>query len=126
MGAGLYTPDDVATVYEVTLRRAGAFLGKGHSVILDATWRDLQMRAHAQRLATETHSVLVELMCAATVDTAARRIRTRRPGNSDVTPEIAVALATQSDRWDDACRVDTSRGRELAVSCAHDVWRRAV
>ena len=126
MGAGLYTPDNVATVYEVTLRRAGAFLGKGHSVILDATWRDLQMRAHAHRLATETHSVLVELMCVATIDTAARRIRTRRPGNSDVTPEIAVALATQSDRWDDAYRVDTSRGRELAVSCAHDVWRRAV
>ena len=126
MGAGLYTPDNVATVYEVTLRRAGALLGKGHSVILDATWRDLQMRAHAHRLATETHSVLVELMCVATIDAAARRIRARRPGNSDATPEIAAALATQSDRWDDAYRMDTSRGRDLAVLSAHNVWRRAV
>lgn len=126
MDAGLYTPDNIATVYEVMLRRAGALLGKGHSVILDATWRDLQMRAHAHRLAAETHSVLVELMCVATIDTAARRIRTRRPGNSDVTPEIAAVLATQSDRWDNAYCVDTSRGREPAVQCAHDVWCRAV
>jgi uncharacterized protein len=126
MDAGLYTPDNVATVYEVTLRRAGALLGEGHSVILDATWRDPQMRAHAHRLAMETHSVMVELRCVATIDTAAHRIRTRRRGNSDVTPEIAVALATQSDRWDDAYRVDSSRGRELAVLRAHDVWRRAV
>jgi aminoglycoside phosphotransferase family enzyme/predicted kinase len=126
MNSGLYTPDNVTAVYEVTLRRARALLGKGHSVILDATWRDPQMRAHAQCLATETHSVMVELMCVATIDTAAQRIRARRPGNSDVTPEIAVELATQSDRWDDAYRVDTSRGRDLSVLSAHSVWRRAV
>src|SRR5262249_41513357 len=81
--AGLYSPNNVATVYEVALRRARMCLGDGQSVILDGTWRDPQMRAQAHRLATETHSAVVELMCTAAVNTAADRIRTRQPGNSD-------------------------------------------
>ena len=52
LDAGLYSPDNVATVYEVALRRARMCLGNGQSVILDGTWRDPQIRAHAHRLAT--------------------------------------------------------------------------
>ena len=95
LDAGLYSPDNVTTVYEVALRRARLCLGNGQSVILDGTWRDPHIRAQAHRVATETLSAVVELMCTATVDTAADRIRTRQPGNSDVTPEIATTLAAQ-------------------------------
>jgi uncharacterized protein len=126
MDAGLYSPDNVTTVYEEALRRARLSLGNGQSVILDGTWRDPQIRAQAHRLATETHSAVVELMCSTTADLAADRIKTRRPGNSQVTPEIAAALAAQQSRWDTAHRIDTSRALEYPVGEAHDVWRRAI
>jgi aminoglycoside phosphotransferase family enzyme/predicted kinase len=126
LNQGLYRPDNIAMVYEVALRRAGLLLGGGQSVILDGTWRDPQMRAHARRLASETHSAMVELMCFTTVDTAAGRIETRRAGNSEVTPEIAAALAAQDAGWDTAHQIDTSRPLEQSVPEAHDFWRRAI
>jgi uncharacterized protein len=126
LNAGLYRHNNVRRVYEVALRRARALLGNGQSVILDGTWRHPQTRAHAHRLATETLSALVELMCFTPVDMAAGRITTRRPGNSDVTPEIAAALASQQNGWDTAYPVDTSRSLEHSVQAAHDAWRRVI
>jgi uncharacterized protein len=126
LDAGLYCPKNVRTVYEVALHRARALLGNGQSVILDGTWRNPKIRAHAHRIATETLSAMVELMCFATVDVAADRIRTRRRGDSDVTPEIAAALAAQDDGWDTAHPVDTSRPLEHSVQEAHAVWRQAI
>jgi hypothetical protein len=122
LDAGLYTPDNVATVYEAALRRAQKLLGSGQSVILDATWRDPKMRAEASILAAKTHSALVELMCVAKVDVAANRIRARRPGNSDVTPEIAEEMSAQNNRWETAYRVDTSCGLEYSLLRAHNFW----
>jgi aminoglycoside phosphotransferase family enzyme/predicted kinase len=126
LNQGLYSPDKVATVYEVALRRAGLLLGNGQSVILDGTWRDPQMRAQAHRLASETHSATVEYMCSATVDMAAGRIKTRRRGSSEVTPEIAAALAARQVGWDSAHPIDTSRTLEHLVREVHDIWSRAV
>ena len=126
LDAGLYSPDNVTLVYEVALRRARVLLGYGQSVILDGTWRDPQIRAHAHRHATETHSAVVELMCVATADMATGRITTRRPGNSEVTPEIATALAAQQNDWDTAHRIDTSRALERSLEEAHEVWRRVI
>ncbi|MBW0012697.1 bifunctional aminoglycoside phosphotransferase/ATP-binding protein, partial [Mycobacterium sp.] len=123
---GLYSPQNVAMVYEAALRRAGRLLGEGHSVILDGTWRDPQLRARAHRLAWQTHSAIVELVCVAPVDTAAGRIANRRAGNSEVTPEIAQALAAQRAGWDTAHRIDTSLTPERMAHEAHDVWRRAI
>jgi len=122
---GLYSPDNIAIVYEAALRRAQVLLSEGQSVILDGTWRDPQLRAHAYRVALETHSALVDLMCVAPTDMAADRIRERRAGNSDVTPEIADALDVY-DRWDDAYQVDTSRGLDQSVLSALNVWRQAI
>jgi predicted kinase len=126
LDAGLYRPKNVRMVYGVALCQARALLSDGQSVILDGTWRNPQIRAQAHRLATETLSAMVELMCFATVDMAADRITTRQPGNSDVTPEIAAALAAQHNGWDAAHPVDTSRSLEYAVQAAHDAWRRAI
>jgi aminoglycoside phosphotransferase family enzyme/predicted kinase len=123
---GLYSPDNVAMVYQVALRRARSLLGNGHSVILDGTWRDPQMRAQAHRVASETHSTMVELICAATVGTAADRITSRRPGNSEVTPEIAAALAAQHAGWDTAHRIDTSGALEDSAREAFGVWSRTI
>jgi aminoglycoside phosphotransferase family enzyme/predicted kinase len=125
LDAGLYTPDNVAIVYEAALRRAQVLLSEGRSVILDGTWRDPQLRAQAYRVAVETHSALVDLMCVAPTDMAADRIKERRAGNSDVTPEIADALDVHNG-WDDAYRVDTSRGLDQSVLVAQNVWRQAI
>ncbi|WP_156659226.1 bifunctional aminoglycoside phosphotransferase/ATP-binding protein [Mycobacterium sp. 852002-53434_SCH5985345] len=125
LNAGLYSPDQVAVVYETTLRRARQLLGEGHSVILDGTWRDPRTREEAHRLATETHSALVEFVCSATADVAADRIKTRPAGNSEVTPEIAAALAAGYADWDGAHRIDTSRRADLVAREVHDLWGRA-
>jgi hypothetical protein len=126
LDAGLYSPDNVTTVYEVALRRARLCLGNGQSVILDGTWRDPQIRAQANRVATQMHSTVVQLLCTATVDMAADRIRTRQPGSSDATPEIATTLAAQHNGWDTAHRMDTSRPFEHSLREAHGVWGRAI
>lgn len=120
---GLYSPENVAAVYAATLARAHPLLGEGQSVILDGTWREPRMRARAHRLAAETHSALVELVCAAATDTAAGRIITRRPGSSEVTPEIAEAMAARRGGWDTAHRIDTSGTPEDAARAALGVWR---
>jgi aminoglycoside phosphotransferase family enzyme/predicted kinase len=121
---GLYTPENVVAVYEAALRRARPLLDNGQSVILDGTWRAEQMRARAHRLASETHSAMVELTCVATVGTAAGRITTRRPGSSEVTPEIAAAVAARGADWDTADRIDTSGTLEDSAREALVVWRR--
>jgi hypothetical protein len=126
LNAGLYCPKNVRTVYKVALHRARALLGNGQSVILDGTWRNPQIRAHAHRIATETLSAMVELVCLAAENMTADRITTRPPGNSDVTPEIAAALAGQPCGWDTARPVDTSRSLEHSVQAAHDAWCRAI
>ncbi|OBF93829.1 hypothetical protein A5791_12460 [Mycobacterium sp. 852002-51163_SCH5372311] len=124
--SGLYSLDNVATVYEVVLRRAHRFLGSGQSVILDGTWRDPGMRAAARNVAAQTHSALVELRCSAATAATAERITARQPGNSDATPEIAAELAARHDQWDTAHRLDTSRLLEDSLREAHETWRRAM
>lgn len=126
LNAGLYSPDNVAAVYEVMLGRARLCLSNGQSVILDGTWRDPDVRAQAHRVGTEKHAALVEVMCSTTLDDAADRIRNRPAGNSDATPEIAVALAHQDTGWDTAHRLDTSRPLEHSVQEIHDLWQRAI
>lgn len=126
LDAGLYSADNVALVYEAALHRARQSLGGGHSVILDGTWRDPNMRARAHRLAAQTHSAMVELMCSAATETAGERITTRRQGSSEVTREIAAVLAAERPGWDTAQVIDTSGTPEDAALAAHDAWRRAV
>ncbi|OBH12130.1 bifunctional aminoglycoside phosphotransferase/ATP-binding protein [Mycobacterium sp. E1747] len=125
LNAGLYSPDQVAVVYETVLHRARHLLSEGHSVILDGTWRDPRTREAAHRLATETHSALVEFVCSATADVAAGRIKTRPAGNSEVTPEIAAAMAAGPADWEGAHRIDTSRRPDLVARETRNLWARA-
>lgn len=126
LDAGLYRRNNVRTVYEVVLHRARALLANGQSVILDGTWRNPHVRAHASRIACETSSALVEIRCSVNSEVAADRIVTRRQGNSDVTPAIAAALAEQYDEWETAYPLDTAQALGHSVERAHDVWRQAV
>ncbi len=126
LDAGLYAPANVAAVYAEILRRAGRCLRHGRSVILDGTWREEGVRAQARRLADDTHTAIAEIHCVLPADVAAQRVRTRAPGNSDATPQIAVALGAQEFGWPGARRVDTARPLDDCVRQAHELWRAAI
>ncbi|OBK29178.1 hypothetical protein A5634_18765 [Mycobacterium asiaticum] len=123
---GLYSPGKVLTVYETVLGRARGYLAEGQSVILDGTWQDPGLRAQARRMAGETHSRIVEVMCVVPVETTAGRIQTRAPGNSDATPDIAAVLAGRRDPWDSAHQLDTSLPLASTVALAMDAWQQGI
>ncbi|WNG88736.1 AAA family ATPase [Mycobacterium sp. ITM-2016-00317] len=121
LGAGLYAPENVSAVYGEVLNRARAWLGAGHSVVLDGTWRDAGHRRHAHAVAAETHSSIVELRCALPVSEAQRRIATRGATTSDATPELAAELARWEADWPGAHPVDTAAPLPDTVAAAHRV-----
>ncbi|ORV37396.1 hypothetical protein AWC01_16280 [Mycobacterium doricum] len=114
LDSGLYSPDNVALVYDTVLARAAALLAHGESVILDGTWRDPRQRRAARRCAEEAFAVLVELACATGLSAAQERIERRSATASDATPELAAGITAPV--WSGAHRVDT--GRPLADSVA--------
>lgn len=124
---GLYSPEHVIAVYEAVLQRAHRLVASGQSVILDGTWRDPLQRAKARELASETHSVLSEIACSASAETAAERVRGRRPGGtSDATPGLAAALNAADKNWREARRIDTSQPLEESVREVEALWKNMV
>lgn len=126
LDAGLYAPENVATVYDEVLRRALHWLGRGHSVILDGTWRDVTYRELARELAHRTSSPLVEFNCAVPVAEASARIRCRPESNSDATPDIAAALAADPSGRHGVHVLDTGRPLSDSVKEAQQICRQAV
>lgn len=126
LGQGLYTPDNVAAVYAEVLDEAERCLRQGRPVVLDGTWSDPHYRDRARGLAGESASAMVELECVAPLEAAVGRILTRTGTTSQVTPEIATALADH-DRggWPQAHRIDTSRSPAEATAEALEVCRAA-
>ena len=124
LGEGLYTPENIDAVYAAVLDQARQALRDGRTVILDGTWSDPQYRDRARRLALDAAASMVELVCAAPLDATVGRIRTRTHTTSQVTPEIATALAGR-DRgtWPEAHRIDTTRPPDEASAEALDICR---
>jgi aminoglycoside phosphotransferase family enzyme/predicted kinase len=124
---GLYTPENVDAVYEGVLRRAHLGLCEGRSVIVDGTWQHPHHRELARRMAADAGVVLVEFLCAATLDTAVARVRGRTESTSQVTPDIVTALAgTAEHNWAGVHRIDTIKPVAEAVSHARDICSAAV
>jgi predicted kinase len=124
LGSGLYSPENVAAVYEEVLRRANDFLTGGTSVVLDGTWRDARQRDSARRLGDRTNSPMVELACSLPLVDASARIRARHDSNSDATPQVAAALAREIE--DTGHRIDTSRPLVDSVAEAQQICCLAV
>lgn len=119
---GLYTPENVDAVYDAVLRRAHLSLCEGRSVILDGTWRDGAQRDRARRLAEDSSAVIFQFACSATLDASVARIRARTETTSQVTPEIATALADREDHgWQGAHPIDTSRPLADSVTEATEI-----
>jgi aminoglycoside phosphotransferase family enzyme/predicted kinase len=126
LDAGLYTPENVCTVYDEVLRRAHLSLSSGTSVILDGTWRDARQRERARELADQTSSPMVELTCSVPLDKASARIESRRVTTSDATPQIAAELAEHASLSIEGHLIDTSRPLVDSVEEAEQICRLAI
>ncbi len=108
---GRYAPEAKRAVYDEARREAGRLLGLGHHVVLDGTWDDLDLRTAARSLADDTAADLVELVCRAPDAVAAARVAGRLAVGTDaseVTPEVATALAARFPSWPEATVLDTT------------------
>jgi hypothetical protein len=104
---GIYSPEWTSRTYDELLRRAGRHLGLGRTVVLDASWAEVDNRAAAAGLAERTSSDLAQFRCVLPDDAADERIRTRRSG-SDADARIAAQVRARFADWPDAVTVDTS------------------
>jgi uncharacterized protein len=122
-GEGLYSPARTAATYRELLARARVALELGETVVLDASWIDVERRHDAAAVARETNSDLLELCCVTDSGAAAGRIETRRArglGAHDATVEIAAAMRAQADPWPEAFVIDTSAPIETSLASALD------
>ena len=87
------------------------------------------MARKARAVARETSSDLLELRCDAPVDVMRERLAARaRVGldASDATSEIAARMAATAAPWPTATTIDTSSGREDALTAAVARGQRSV
>ena len=121
---GRYHPMVTATVYQELLGQAEALLGRGESVVLDASWIAGSWREEAKLLADRTSSDLIEMRCVATPEDAAVRVTRRRAEQDDLseaTPEVGAAMGRSMEPWSSAVVIDTSvLGPPEAVALALD------
>ncbi len=121
LGEGLYKRENIEAVYAAVLQAAQQSLRAGRTVILDGTWSDPRYRDLARRLGAGASAEIVELACIAPLDASVDRIRTRTGTTSQVTPEIATALAGHDSGWPEARRIDTTRALPATVAEALDI-----
>jgi uncharacterized protein len=107
---GLYTSTWTDATYSELCDRASLLLGRGESVVLDASWSDQRWRAAARHVARETSSDLVAFRCEAPLDAARDRARHRAAAGidaSDAEGDVVEALAARYPRWPEAVALDT-------------------
>ncbi len=108
-GQGLYTRASTVATYRVLCEQARQLLGRGESVVLDATFATAEQRAMAARVATSASAVFVELRCVVPLDVATARIALRAAAatdSSDADVAIAVRASNSFEDWSTARSVD--------------------
>lgn len=125
LNAGLYSPANVAAVYDEVMEHAKIWLSRGHSVILDGTWRDPQERDRVHQLSDLISVQTVEFNCTVPIVEASARVQGRPRSSSDATPEIAVALAGTSCGGPQVHDIDTTRPLAASVKEAQEICSRA-
>ncbi len=110
-GAGRYNLAERAAVYRECLRRAGRLLSLGETVVLDASWADLEWRTDAAAIALGCAADLVELCCFAPAAVTERRLHIRSVSEhsiSDADAAVFEHLRDTAAPWATAFVVDTS------------------
>lgn len=117
-GTGIYDAAHTADTYSSMLAEAADLLGRGRSVILDASWIRRSWRSAAQELANECGAELVQLRCTAPRAVTGERILARHAAGtdpSDATPSIADAMDSALEPWNDSIEVDSSEGVAVSI-----------
>jgi len=117
-GEGIYTSEVTDRTYEEMLAEAAALLGRGESVVLDASWSSRRHRDAAGELAGECGAELVEIECSVPSETARERVASRTGDPSDASVEVVDAMAASFDPWSTAAVLDTSVAADRATAVA--------
>ena len=80
--SGLYSPQSTQKTYSELFRRAGEQLAKGHSVVLDASFRKRPDRQAARNLAIEYSSAFLAVECTAPDEIIRQRLEKRSRAGS--------------------------------------------
>jgi aminoglycoside phosphotransferase family enzyme/predicted kinase len=115
---GIYSPPWTERTYAELLRRARRLLGRGETVVLDASWTGADHRRAARELAADTHSAVVELRCAAAAATVLERLARRTGDASDADATIAAAMSADADPWPQAQQIITDRAPDRSAEQA--------
>ncbi len=91
-GQGLYTAASTHRTYAAMRRRAGQWLGRGRSVVLDATFGDADERSALVRLARRRGTPLLVVECRADHAELRRRLAARRG-------EAGAASDARAELW---------------------------
>ncbi len=116
--AGIYDPLATENTYAELLRRAGALLDRGESVVLDASWSQAALREAAKLLAADKGADLVEFECVLDAPEAKKRIERRLEQGtdpSDARPELLDELRERFHPWPTAARIDSAGPRSAMV-----------
>ena len=109
-GDGIYSAASTGATYDALLSQARLLLGRGESVIVDASFSTARWRAAAAALAANTAADLIELRCLLPVGVAAARLERRAAAGrdaSDATAAIAAEMTHGFADWPSAATVDT-------------------
>ncbi len=103
-GEGLYRAASTRRTYAAMRRRAGRWLGRGRSVVLDATFGDVHERSALARLARRRAVPLLVVECTADHAELQRRLAARRadPGSAsdarlELWPRLLASYAEPTD-----------------------------
>jgi aminoglycoside phosphotransferase family enzyme/adenylate kinase family enzyme len=114
---GIYGPAWTAQTYDELLERATALLGRGESVVLDASWTDPSHRTLVEEAAKATSSTLTVLRCEVALEVAAARIAAR-DGISDADEMVAARMSRAEKPWRGAVTIDTGNSPETSLEIA--------
>lgn len=117
-GPQAYTTRTTAMTYAELLDRARTLLTRGQSVVLDASWSDVEHREVATAVAQEAHSELIALQCIAPTQVAHQRIANRRGDASDATTTVHDQMAHQFAAWPQAHGIDTDQDPDATLRAA--------
>lgn len=113
-----YSARVTAATYAELLDRASALLGRGQSVVVDATWSDAVHRDVAAQVAEAAHCELVAVHCTAPGVVARRRVEHRRGDVSDADSSVHDTMAETFAPWPQAHAIDTDQAPNEVVVAA--------
>jgi aminoglycoside phosphotransferase family enzyme/predicted kinase len=100
-GAALYTDAFTAATQAELLRRAGAVLASGRSVVVDTTFRTRALRDRARSLADQHGADFLFVECSVPEAMARARLRGRTAGVSDAREELFERIRSEFEAADE-------------------------